>query len=184
MIDNNRWQSTTINQWPKSLGFLIGIDWYRLSSIIIDCHQIFLEGQNNKYQLESGMNNKQRKKLGKSLGKMIQLTPEFHFLKAWAVLLHVNPFGGDPVDHNYASYGLLLVHFHNLLSSSEQRITRKLQQQMGFMVPFDCNSLTHVSSLFVSKLGKSPNTYATMSRTKLPVFDRKQIGLTSNNSQW
>ena len=82
MIDNNRWQSITINQWPKSLGFLIGIDWYRLSSIIIDCHQIFLEGQNNKYQLESGMNNKQRKKLGKSLGKMIQLTPEFHFLKA------------------------------------------------------------------------------------------------------
>ena len=33
------------------------------------------------------MNNEQGKKLEKSLGKMIQLTPEFRFLKARTVLL-------------------------------------------------------------------------------------------------
>ena len=57
MIDNSRWQSITINRliseiddqsMAKKLCFLIGIDWYQLSSITIDCHRLssnFLEGQ-------------------------------------------------------------------------------------------------------------------------------------------
>ena len=56
---------------------------------------------------------------------MIQLTPEFRFLKARPVKL--NPFGGDPVDKDHASYRLLSAHFRgDLLSSSEQRIARQL----------------------------------------------------------
>jgi len=53
--------------------------------------------------------------------KMIQLTLKFCVLKARAVLL--NPFGGDPVDHDHISY--------RSLSSSEQQITHQHRQQMG-----------------------------------------------------
>jgi len=52
---------------------------------------------------------------------MIQLTLKFCVLKARVVLL--NPFGGDPVDHDHISYGSL--------SSSEQQIAHQHRQQMG-----------------------------------------------------
>ena len=64
------------------------------------------------------------------------------------------------------------------------------------MVPFNYNlvdsqqSLTHISSSFVQKFGKSPDKYTTTTGTKVPIIDWKQsvwqqiIAMTIDGNQW
>ena len=96
---------------------MIIIDYHRLSSIIINCHQNFWESQNNKYQSEStGMNNKQVKKTGKICGENDTTYTRISLFKGQSDAV-LNPFGSDRVDHDHASYRLLLAdHFRDLLS--------------------------------------------------------------------
>ena len=55
-----------------------------------------------------------------------------------------------------------------------------IAHKWAFVVSFNYNlvdsqnSLTHISSWFVQKPGKSPDTNVTTSGTKLPIIDRKQ----------
>ena len=96
-----------------------------------------------------------------------------------ARLVLLSPFGGDPVDHNHASYWSFSAHSCDLLSF-EQQIAHQPQHQMGICgtLADSQNNLTYISQFIVQKPIKSNHTHQLLIKNWL-----KKVSLTAKNSQ-